>query len=215
MIPNACGLYEIVNLINGLRYVGSASNLNARWRAHKSYLSRGVHDNHYLQNAWNKYGADAFRFNVLMLTSKENKLLEEQKLLDLIFANGTQGYNLSPKVEGGFDGRTHSEESKHKIALGRTGWKHTEETRQKISNSKKGGVLSEERKAQISMQVRGSGNPMYGKRHSDESKARMGLPKAGKALSDEHRQKIGAGVRAWLQKRAVLSSNTQIVATNS
>jgi hypothetical protein len=39
--------------------------MRRRWWEHQNRLRRGVHDCHHLQRAWAKYGADAFRVDVL------------------------------------------------------------------------------------------------------------------------------------------------------
>ena len=39
------GVYQIVNLANGKRYVGSARKFRQRWAEHRSMLARGVHHN--------------------------------------------------------------------------------------------------------------------------------------------------------------------------
>ena len=59
------GIYEIVNVVNGHRYIGQSSNIPRRWNNHLSCLSRGKSKNPHLQRSWNKYGRDAFSFSVL------------------------------------------------------------------------------------------------------------------------------------------------------
>lgn len=63
------GIYAIVHNSSGQRYIGSASNISKRWHRHRKDLSLGVHRNAHLQATWNKYGAAAFEFVVLELTS--------------------------------------------------------------------------------------------------------------------------------------------------
>ena len=58
-------VYEIKNKITGKAYVGQSKSYPARWNRHKSYLRRGVHRNLSLQSDYNKYGLDAFEFNVI------------------------------------------------------------------------------------------------------------------------------------------------------
>ena len=59
------GIYEIVNVLNGHRYIGQSIDIARRWRQHRNYLARGTANNPRLQRAWNKYGNDAFTFNVI------------------------------------------------------------------------------------------------------------------------------------------------------
>ena len=51
-----CGIYKIVNKIDGKYYVGSSKHIYKRWRKHKSLLRHNKHLNDYLQNAFNLYG---------------------------------------------------------------------------------------------------------------------------------------------------------------
>lgn len=39
------GIYEICNTVNGKRYIGSSVRIKERWRAHRSALDGGKHEN--------------------------------------------------------------------------------------------------------------------------------------------------------------------------
>ena len=56
------GIYVIENLLDKKKYIGSAKNIDKRWYQHKYTLNKNMHDNSYLQNAWNKYGKNNFIF---------------------------------------------------------------------------------------------------------------------------------------------------------
>lgn len=87
------GVYAIVNLVSGNRYVGSSANIGKRIREHKRHLERGGHDNRVLQRAWKKYGAEAFR--VLLLEAVVDPfamLSREQYHIDA----GNSAYNVNP-----------------------------------------------------------------------------------------------------------------------
>ena len=101
------GIYCITNLINNKQYIGQTYNLKHRWRTHKNNLKANRHHNKHLQYAWNKYGADNFKFDILEYCSVD--LLDEREIYWIEFYNTIQeGYNLA---EGG---------------LGCHGYKHTE-----------------------------------------------------------------------------------------
>lgn len=70
----------IRNRLNGEFYLGSATSLINRWQQHKYLLREGRHHSLHLQNAWNKYGPDAFVFEVL--TECEHIRSVEQWCLD-------------------------------------------------------------------------------------------------------------------------------------
>lgn len=59
------GIYMIENQINGMRYIGQSDNIPKRWTQHRSNLRGNRHENDHLQKAFNKYGEDAFTFQVL------------------------------------------------------------------------------------------------------------------------------------------------------
>lgn len=93
MIKNK-GIYEILNTVNGKRYIGSSKELNIREQWHFSALRGNRHPNKYLQNAVNKYGIENFEFNHLEYCDEEYLITLEQWYLD----NEEWHYNLSNKA---------------------------------------------------------------------------------------------------------------------
>ena len=77
-IPTLSGVYQIRCKDNGKIYVGSAVNLEWRWRSHRRDLSNGVHVNPHLQSAWNLYGEASFEFSVLEYAEERQLLITEQ-----------------------------------------------------------------------------------------------------------------------------------------
>jgi group I intron endonuclease len=66
MVPeNRSGIYAILHVPSGRRYVGQASYIENRWGYHRCRLRQGRHHCIYLQRAWSKYGERQFRFVVL------------------------------------------------------------------------------------------------------------------------------------------------------
>lgn len=86
------GCYEILNTVNGKRYIGSAVKFVQRWDQHRSHLRKGVHHSRVLQRAWNKYGESAFKFLPILTCAKSMLLFYEQQLLDKVKPE----YNASP-----------------------------------------------------------------------------------------------------------------------
>jgi group I intron endonuclease len=93
------GIYQIKNLTTGKFYIGSATNVNKRFTQHKDDLRKGVHDNRYLQNAWNKYGEQDFAFSVLEYCEKDKLLKLEQSWFNWTdCCNRNKGYNINPNA---------------------------------------------------------------------------------------------------------------------
>lgn len=61
------GIYVIYNTVNNKAYIGQSKDIRQRWWSHRHSLRKNKHGNSHLQNAWNKYGEEAFDFGVLKL----------------------------------------------------------------------------------------------------------------------------------------------------
>lgn len=59
------GVYRITCTRDGRVYIGQSTDIQRRWRFHKSRLNRKMHANPLLQAAWDKYGQEAFRFDII------------------------------------------------------------------------------------------------------------------------------------------------------
>lgn len=73
-MENQSGIYEIVNTVNGKRYIGSAKKFKIRWSKHVSALRLCKHHSRHLQAAWNKYGEAAFKFLPILTCQQRPKL---------------------------------------------------------------------------------------------------------------------------------------------
>ena len=58
-------IYRILNIINNCAYVGQTAMVNQRIKTHKSALKNSKHSNPQLQEEYNKYGKEAFIFEVI------------------------------------------------------------------------------------------------------------------------------------------------------
>lgn len=139
MKQSISGIYEIVNIENGKRYIGSSKNIKSRFSRHKTSLRKNIHENTYLQNAWNKDGEGSFCFNILLQCEPENCILFEQMVLD---GNIQHDYNIC-KTAYSWLGNRHTEETKQKMSKSHIGistckgFVHTEESRQRMRESSK------------------------------------------------------------------------------
>jgi len=59
------GIYKITNITNENFYIGSSCRLSMRRSQHFKELKENKHCNRHLQNAYNKYGEENFKFEVL------------------------------------------------------------------------------------------------------------------------------------------------------
>lgn len=173
------GIYEIKNKHNGHRYIGSSLNIDRRWHDHKHLLTCGNHHSSYLQNAWNKYGEDAFEFSIIelcfpwVLTSREQ----------YFFKTYHPEYNVSKDTLRPMMGLKHSDETRDKISkslIGRVKWNigriASDETRQKISDKLKGNSNSK------------------GSTKSQEARKKISEARKGKPLSEEHKKKLSEAI---------------------
>lgn len=204
------GIYKITNIINNKCYVGSAINLDARWKAHRRKLNARCHHSVRLQNAWNKDGEEKFKFDTLEKCERSILIDREQHYFGLLKPE----YNICP-VAGSSLG------VKGQIPWNK-GKRLSIEYRQLISESLKerfknkenhpcfGKLKSDETKLKISLskveKYLGKGNPFYGKCHSEETKQKMSLatkgknhPMYGKHHSEETKQKMRD---AWARRKA-------------
>lgn len=121
-LTNKWGIYKILNIKNGKFYIGSSTNLRKRLYEHFRELNLGIHTNKHLQNAWNKYGKEGFKFKIIEII-KDTKNFTNEKLRDLEtdYIQKTQcfkpeiGYNCIPGGIGTY-GLPCSEEKKKKIS---------------------------------------------------------------------------------------------------
>jgi group I intron endonuclease len=130
------GIYQIQNLKNGKCYIGSAASIRGfdfRWRCHRNSLIGQYHPNIKLQRAWNKYGADAFVFKVLLYCDPINCLMYEQIALD----HYKPEYNIC-KQAGNRLGIRHTMKAKAKMSIAKSGKPLSSEHRKVLSDIKRG-----------------------------------------------------------------------------
>ena len=134
------GIYEILCVRNGRKYIGSAIDMQKRWRQHYTGLNNGTHHSQHLQRAWSKHGESSFVFQVIERCESADLICREQHYIDTL----NPEFNSNP-IAGSMLGFRHSEESKRKMAASRpsgfssfAGRRHTEETKRRISKKKSG-----------------------------------------------------------------------------
>ncbi len=108
-------LYHIKNIVNGHIYVGQTRQkfYIRRWQ-HKNALNKSQHKNPKLQNAWNKYGASNFLFEIIKTTNS----FDEINRLEIEEIKRVGYYNLDP---GGMNPSIRSAETLLKISKAHKG----------------------------------------------------------------------------------------------
>lgn len=162
------GVYEIVNVLDGKRYVGSSVHLTARRDEHFRRLRKGDHHSRYLQSAWDKHGEDAFIFRVICRCDVEDLLAREQEEIDR-----QSDYNMT-KGAGSCLGRVASEETRAKMSAARKG--------------RNKGPRSEQHCRNISAALKGKPRP-------ESAMAALQAARRAYKFTDEDRKAIGDATR--------------------
>lgn len=173
----ARGIYKIINIINNKFYVGSAVDLKRRKTRHFSELRTNKHNNSKLQNAWNKYGEQAFVFVVVEELDKEADLLAAENVWLKEHVGKEYCYNIGVDATAPMTGMSgelsptwgykHTDDSLNKISETSKGRLHRPESKEKIRQHLIGKPKSAEVRAKISATLSGEGNYWYGKKRPD------------------------------------------------
>ena len=131
-------IYEIVNIKNNAKYIGSSMRNELRWKRHISDLNNNRHHSKYLQRAWNKYGKDNFKFNIIQTIeniSSRNLFEIEQKYLDDRKSNylSKLNYNTCWLARGGTNSTQFTKERREKMSKSHLGKKFSLERRNEMS----------------------------------------------------------------------------------
>lgn len=110
-----CDIYAITHKKSGKRYVGSSVDSHYRFIKHRCELNAGRHHCAYLQNAWSKYGPDAFSFSVLETIPTNNRTI--RAIAELKWINEAPCYN-SRICNSNLNNFENSPQTRKKIADG-------------------------------------------------------------------------------------------------
>lgn len=182
-------IYKIENLVNGKVYIGqTVQDPTNRKHSHLSQLKNSKHWNRHLQNAFNKYGEENFKFNVLNYATNKDVLdqLEDDYIVYYDCLNPEKGYNFK---RGGANGKC-SEELRKKMSESKKGEKNPNYGKYGILNPMYGKTHSLETRKKLSEIMSGKNHPFYGKKHSMETRKKMSESAKGKTFSIETRRKI-------------------------
>lgn len=184
------GVYTITNTVDGKIYVGYSKNMVRRFSGHRSHLNKNKHPNVHLQYAFNKYGADCFKFEVLDYCKEEYMPSFENYWVNMLQTiDDRYGYNIMPTSPNDFP-TGHSEETKRKISVvhkGRfAGDKNPMFGRRGELAPAFGRQHSKIEREAISKRMRGSNNPMFGRGFTEEHRRKLG---ESHSMGKHHRAK--------------------------
>lgn len=191
------GVYKITNTINKKIYVGSATStkdgFKDRIRTHIRLLRNNAHYNKHLQSSWNKYGENAFEFEIVeVIAGKDNILKREQYFIDLFKTTDRNvGYNKSP-VAGNQLGFKHSDESKRKMS--ESAKRNSKQTSARMKLFMIGKKPSEEAKRKTSETLKGI-------KRDDNFKRKMREIATGRKMSDESKEKMRLAKLGTISKK--------------
>jgi len=87
-------IYKTTNLLNGKIYIGQDSKNNPKYFGSGLYLNKSI----------KKYGIENFKKEILFsFNSKEEALLKEEEIVDMLFVDRQDTYNFKIGGEGGWD----------------------------------------------------------------------------------------------------------------
>jgi len=92
-----CGIYKITCKNNNKFYIGSSININRRLKDHVRLLRKNKHRNKYLQDSWNKYKEQNFKFEIIEMVSNISLLpIKEKEWINTTnCCNKEIGFNIS------------------------------------------------------------------------------------------------------------------------
>lgn len=175
--PANTGIYEIVNLVNGKRYIGSAVDWKRRKRIHRYQLAKDRHHNSILQRAWVKYGPEAFEFRLIEWCEPSVLIEREQAAIDRFRPE----YNLSPSA-GSILGYRYSEDQRAKMR----GRKQSHDWVEKRAATHRGSKRSATTRAKIA--AKAIGRPFV--RHNEDYRVKLSAAAKGRMPSAENMQKL-------------------------
>ncbi len=146
-MDNIVCIYKITNTVTGDFYIGQTHDFEQRIKGHKKKPAPKMRED------VEKYGWDAFKFEILEECTDENLTERENhyiKMLNPIYNTMPWGNDMPEevckKISQGLMGHPTSPETRRKISEANTGRTHTEESCEKMSEKRLGVTLSDDHK---------------------------------------------------------------------
>lgn len=207
---NIGGIYRIRNILDGTMYIGSAKGMHYRAYVHIGALRKGKHINPHLQRAFDKYGEEAFVFEIVEVISASDDYDKplyfkiENRYIDELRETGKL-YNIA-KAEGGWTHATLERKAEIVEKMKRSQRKFldstTKEERARLYGAAHKGVpYSELGKKKLS-------DFWKGKPKSEETRKRMSIAQKNPKLLEGHRKN---GRNVGLTNKGKMPPNAQKV----
>lgn len=206
-------VYQIRNTISGRVYVGSAADVDRRWRDHRYLLRRGQHHSVKLQRSWNRHNEEAFEFLILEEANIANLLPREQFWIgEMNACCPRRGLNILPTA-GSHLGAKRSAAARARMSAAAKGKKKSpwsQARRDALSLSQQGKIIPPD----VIAKMRATRNSKPRKPHSIETRLKIsekakqrGLPPGlleaawaasrGRVQSPEERAMRSAAALKW------------------
>ena len=173
-VTRQSGIYKItVERLDrpNLFYVGQAKDLRFRFYSHTYFLRHGKHVNKKLQRAYNKYGKDKCKFDILLICGVEMLDFYEERIIKSL--DCPEMCNVFKEVVRNSKGVRLSEETKAKISAANKGRKRSAEFCKAVSDR------------------------MRGNKPSQETKEKTRIAMLGRTFSKETRRKLSERKKGW------------------
>jgi group I intron endonuclease len=199
----SAGIYEIVHVSSGKKYIGSSIDVVRRLSGHRRDLKRGANTNFRLQRAWNKHGAEAFEFRVVEFFEGSIDAMVAREQFHIDKTDPDLRYNRRPIASSNAGIKMPPTKDSVRKSRGDVASKRirTPEERAKTSASltgRKNGPPSDETRRKIALKI-------WGMRHSAETIKKMKAKAEGRKLPErtpEIDAKIKAALRAaWVRRK--------------
>lgn len=167
MEGNMAVIYRITNMLTDDFYIGSAQSFERRVWQHRYDLRRGAHKNPHMQASWNKYGEDAFVFEVLEEVPEGEEVFEVENKYLHAYVGVPNCFNVNRDAVGSRLGQTLSDKSRAQLSANRKGKAAGDQ------HYRYGQSVPEEVRAKISETQKGRPSPMKGKKMSEHGRANV------------------------------------------
>lgn len=168
-----CGIYCIENKETHKKYIGQSINIYYRWSKHKGELNNHIHDNDYLQKAWDKYGQECFDFYIL--EECDVKDLDTKEIYYINYydtLNHDKGYNLKYGGQDGVVGEYGNNKRKQSL---KKAYQNPD-----LIELRRNAALKQWSNPDIKIKIMGQNNVMYGKTHSEEARKKISEAQKGR-----------------------------------